>query len=410
MMRVFILGKSPFEEIGGYAAYSYSLSKCLRSLGYDAHIISLSSRTRVENTPIGTVHYINSKMRFLGTIAYPLIGLVFANYISKIVKDSNEKYVVHGIGPYGMGGAFLKRKHGNRVFLTSSYFTTLGDEVYWMKRAVRPSDYGITCSMKYALAYVLCSSFILKWFEKFLLDKNDVIMVHYDSSKKLLIRDYGVEDGKIAKIPYYVELYMRKVEKDNERLGKKLRESSKTPLCVTICRQDPRKGINYLLYAIKMVLQKYDVNMIIVGGGPLLEKNKALAKKLGLDGKVNFTGRVNDICPFLQEADLFVLPSLQEGSGSLSVLEAMKLGIPVIATKCSGGIDEDIEDGISGILVPPEDASSLAQAIQRVICDRSLSSFLSKNAAKTYNSKFNMRAMAEAISKIYNYALQRAVE
>jgi glycosyltransferase involved in cell wall biosynthesis len=226
----------------------------------------------------------------------------------------------------------------------------------------------------------------------------------------LLIRDYGVEDGKIAKIPYYVELYMRKVEKDNERLGKKLRESSKTPLCVTICRQDPRKGINYLLYAIKMVLQKYDVNMIIVGGGPLLEKNKALAKKLGLDGKVNFTGRVNDICPFLQEADLFVLPSLQEGSGSLSVLEAMKLGIPVIATKCSGGIDEDIEDGISGILVPPEDASSLAQAIQRVICDRSLSSFLSKNAAKTYNSKFNMRAMAEAISKIYNYALQRAVE
>jgi glycosyltransferase involved in cell wall biosynthesis len=409
-MRVFILGKSPFEEIGGYATYSYSLGKCLKSLGYDTHIISLSSRTRVENTSIGMVHCINSTVRFLGTIAYPLIGIVFANYISKIMKDSNEKYVVHGIGPYGMGGAFLKRRHRNRVFLTSSYFTTLGDEVYWMKRAVRPSDYGITSSIKYALAYVLCSAFILKWFEKFLLDKNDIIMVHYDSSKKLLIRDYGLEDRKIVKIPYYVELYMRKVEKGNERLEKKLRESSRTPLCITICRQDPRKGINYLLYAIKMVLQKYDVNMVIVGDGPLLEKNKALAKKLGLNAKVHFAGRVNDICPFLREADLFVLSSLQEGSGSLSILEAMKLGIPVIATQCSGGIDEDIEDGISGILVPPEDASSLAQAIQRVICNRSFSSFLSRNAVKTYNRKFNMHAMAEEISKIYNLALQRVVE
>ena len=399
-MKVFILSKSPFQKPGGYAAYAYSLSKCLQSLGYEAHIVALSSRSGIEETPVGTVHSVHSKLRFFGTPAYSLWGFYFARYIDKIAKkEHTEKYIVHGIGPYGLGGAFLKKKYKKRMLFVISYFTTLGDEIFWIKRAARSCDYGMLNSLKYTFAYHIFNSSFFKWFEKFLLKECDAIIVHYNSSRKLLIRDYNVDTNKIVKIPYYVDVYNRRLEKISEKTR---RSFLKKPLCVTVCRQDLRKGINYLLRALKMVLRKCDINAVIIGGGPMLEKNKALASRLDVEKKVHFTGNVDDIYPFLQHADVFVLPSLQEGSGSIAILEAMKLGIPVISTTCSGGIDEDIKNGVSGILVPPEDAFSLAEAIQKIVCDKALASLLGENAVNAYHEKFSVNAMAEGIKEVYS--------
>ena len=399
-MKVFILSKSPFQEPGGYAAYAYSLSKCLQSLGYETHVVALSSRSGIEETSVATVHSIHSKLSFLRTAAYPLWGFYFARYIDEIMKkERTEKFIIHGIGPYGLGGAFLKKKYRKRMVLVTSYFTTLGDEIYWIKRAVKACDYGSLSGLKYTLAYCIFNSSLFKWFEKFLLKECDAIIVHYDSSRKLLMRDYDVDTNKIVKVPYYADVYERRLEKNS---GKISRIFLKKPLCVTVCRQDPRKGINYLLHALKIVLRKYDINAVIIGGGPMLEKNKALANRLGIEKKVHFTGNVDDIYPFLQHADIFVLPSLQEGSGSIAILEAMKMGIPVISTTCSGGIDEDIENGVSGILIPAESAFSLAEAIQKVVLDKTLASLLGENGIKAYHKKFSMEAMAKGIDKVYS--------
>ena len=399
-MKVFIISKSPFQEPGGYAAYAYSLSKCLQSLGYETHVVALSSRSGIEGTSVATVHSIRSKLSFLGTAAYHLWGFYFARYIDRIMKkERTKKYIVHGIGPYGLGGAFLKKKYKERMLLVTSYFTTLGDEIYWIKRAVKTCDYGMLSSLKYSFSHYIFNSSFFKWFEKFLLKECDAIIVHYDSSRKLLIRDYDVNTNKIVKIPYYVDVYERRLKKNSEKTS---RGFLKKPLCVTVCRQDPRKGINYLLHAFKIVLQKCDINAVIIGEGPILEKNKVLARRLGIEKKVHFTGNVDDIYPFLQHADVFVLPTLQEGSGSIAILEALKMGIPVISTTCSGGIDEDIENGVSGILVPPEDAFSLAEAVQKVVLDKTLASLLGENAIKAYHKKFSMEAMAKGIEKVYS--------
>lgn len=399
-MSVFILSKSPFHEPGGYAAYAYSLSKCLRSLGYDTHVVTLSSGSGIEETPVATVHSVSSKLSFLSTPAYALWGLYFAQYIDKIAeKEHMEKYIVHGIGPYGLGGAVLKKKYKRKVLLATSYFTTLGDEIFWIKRAATSRDYGMLNSLKYTLAYYVFNSSLFKWFEKFLLEECDAVIVHYDSSRKLLMRDYNVDASKIVKIPYCVDVYERRLEENSEKTS---RSFLKKPLCVTVCRQDPRKGINYLLHALKIVLHECDINAVIVGGGPMLQKNKVLSRRLGIEKKVRFAGNVDSIYPFLQHADVFVLPTLQEGSGSIAILEALKMGIPVVSTTCSGGIDEDIRDGFSGILVPPEDSFSLAEAIQKVIHDKTFAEFLAKNSVKAYREKFSMEAMAKGIEKVYS--------
>jgi len=103
----------------------------------------------------------------------------------------------------------------------------------------------------------------------------------------------------------------------------------------------------------------------VCGDGPFKGILQELADKLGLSSRVIFTGFRADALSLLQAANIFVLPSLSEGM-PLSVLEAMALGKPVIATRV-GGIPEVIEQGKTGWLVPPGNAGALAATLQRAV-------------------------------------------
>ncbi len=78
-----------------------------------------------------------------------------------------------------------------------------------------------------------------------------------------------------------------------------------------------------------------------------------------------------DVAPYLGAADIFVLPSVAESSGSVSVLEAMRAGKPVIATACDG-LPEDLIDGENGLLVAPGDVGALTDALGRLLADAEL--------------------------------------
>ena len=399
-MKVFIIsGKHPLQDSGGYATYAYSLCKCLLELGHEPHVIVFSAQSKVEETSIGIVHSVSSRISFLGTEGFPFWSFIFSRYINKIIskEDPAQKYIIHGIGPWGLTGTFLKRKHRDRIIPISSYFTTTGDEVYWLMRGIRITDYGLRLKLKYTLIYLLTVIF-LKPFEKASIRKTDMVIVHYASSKDMLVRDYGTSEDIIKQIPYYSETYTKgKGESSQDNLGVLLDK----PLCVTICRQEPRKGINYLLRALKIIIDKDEnINPVIVGAGELLEKNKKLAKRLGIDDRVHFTGFVEDISPFLENADVFVHPSVQEGSGSISVLEAMRAGVPIVTAECDG-MGEDIEDGISGLLVPIEDEVSLAEAIMKAMNNKSIASSMRENVVKAYNERFSLPAMIAGIGELY---------
>jgi glycosyltransferase involved in cell wall biosynthesis len=166
-----------------------------------------------------------------------------------------------------------------------------------------------------------------------------------------------------------------------------------------ICRQDGRKGINYLLHAAKILEQKgLDFQLAIAGGGRMLSPNLDLAKKLGLT-KVKFLGFVKDTDRLLRTAKVFVFPSVEEGSSAISILEAMKAGLPIVSTDVDG-ISEDIENNKSGILVEAKNPEKLAAAMEKIMKNPEMAKKLGQEARKQYLIRHGEKNMTGQLKKL----------
>jgi glycosyltransferase involved in cell wall biosynthesis len=112
-----------------------------------------------------------------------------------------------------------------------------------------------------------------------------------------------------------------------------------------------------------------DVELVLVGAGELDRDLRDRADLLGIADRVEFTGHRDDLPSLLAGADLFVLSSRYEGNGSLVLLEALAVGVPVVATDCPTGPRYVLRDGRLGDLVPVEDAGALAGAVLAFLAD-----------------------------------------
>jgi sugar transferase (PEP-CTERM/EpsH1 system associated) len=137
---------------------------------------------------------------------------------------------------------------------------------------------------------------------------------------------------------------------------------------VTVARLSPEKDIATLLRAVPPVLAAFpEARFEIAGDGPCRAELAQLAAGLGIQERVTFHGEMRDIPALLARARLFVLPSQSEGI-SLTLLEAMARGLPVVTTQV-GGSPEVVEQGVTGVLVPPRDPAALAHAITPMLAD-----------------------------------------
>lgn len=173
-------------------------------------------------------------------------------------------------------------------------------------------------------------------------------------------------------------------------------------------RLEKRKGIDTLFKAIPLIVDKVpNARFIIVGKDTNLSMGGGSYKDYLLDNldknyhnKVTLTGYVdnNELSEFYRQCDIFVAPSLYESFG-LIYLEAMAWGKPVIGCRI-GGIPEVIEDGVTGILVPPEDEVSLANAIIRIVKEDLIEDF-GRNGRKRVENNFTINKMVKNTCKIY---------
>lgn len=185
------------------------------------------------------------------------------------------------------------------------------------------------------------------------------------------------------------------------------------PIVGVIARLEPEKGHPTLLEAWTRVLASVpDAHLLVVGEGSRREALEEQAASLGLLGtepskprselgrRVIFTGRRDDVPGVTAALDVAVLPSYREAQG-LSILEAMALSRPVVASAV-GGIPEMIEDGRSGLLVPPHDRDALARAVSRLLLDHPYADMLGRAGRVLVHERFCLELMVRAVESIYD--------
>jgi glycosyltransferase involved in cell wall biosynthesis len=172
---------------------------------------------------------------------------------------------------------------------------------------------------------------------------------------------YMPADTDVAVVPYGVDL---------DRFRPQERGPREELVVGSVGRLAPEKGLNYLLEAMVVVAREQpNVRLLLAGDGPDRSSLEQLARRLGLADRVEFTGEVahEQVPQTLARVDVFAMPSTWEGFG-VAALEAAAMELPVVASDIHG-IPDVVEDGVTGILVPPKDVASLSGAILRLLRD-----------------------------------------
>jgi glycosyltransferase involved in cell wall biosynthesis len=174
----------------------------------------------------------------------------------------------------------------------------------------------------------------------------------------------------------------------------------------TLTNLRPEKGVLDFFRAAAMVHDKNpEARFVIWGDGPLRDQLTTLISNSRLETAVELRGATTEPEVALRELDIFVLPSLSEACSN-ALLEAMATGLSIVATHV-GGNPALVEDGASGLLVPPGDPATLADAINRLIKDPSLAAEFGIHARERVLAHFSIDQMLAGIDAFYHEAVAR---
>jgi glycosyltransferase involved in cell wall biosynthesis len=176
------------------------------------------------------------------------------------------------------------------------------------------------------------------------------------------------------------------------------------PILATVTLLRPGKGIETLLDALPAVLARRPATRLVIAGtGADRDALEARARALGVLEAVRFLGFTESSATVLRGADVFVSASWAE-SFPYVILEAMTLGVPVVATRV-GGVGEAVRDGETGLLVPPRDPASLADAVGSLLSERRRADELGARAATDAQTRFTREQMLAGLSTVYREVL-----
>ncbi len=228
------------------------------------------------------------------------------------------------------------------------------------------------------------------------------IVTPSDSIKESLARFAGLTE-RVTTIPTGIDL-----TPFQQADGSKVRQKygwTDEKILVSVSRLAEEKNVKTLLAAAAQVLTTHqDARLMLVGDGPQRGELEKHAKKLGLDGKVIFTGRVpfDEVAAHLKASDIFCFASITETQG-LVTMEAMAAGLPIVAVNATGTSDA-VDDGVEGLLTA-DDSGALGQAISRLLDDPALQQKLTHNAV-TKAESFDMMTQARKMVHVYEQAIE----
>lgn len=227
----------------------------------------------------------------------------------------------------------------------------------------------------------------------------DMIIATTYRLKKRAIQ-LGVNERKIFVVPNYVDdnLFSILVKTD---VRQQFSIPSSQNIILYVGRLAPVKGLGILIKAFSLLDDSKGKKLLIVGEGGIKDKLKRLCKELEVEDNIIFVGNIPyEMVPkYLAAADVVVLPSWVEGNPK-SLIEAMVMGKPIVATSVPGIVDL-IKNRVSGILVPPGDPVSLAKAIFELFNNKNFAAVLGQKARGEALKKFSKKSVLESQTNIY---------
>jgi len=234
---------------------------------------------------------------------------------------------------------------------------------------------------------------------------NDRLIAVSDYVKKSANRHLGVSLDSIDLVynPIDIDYLQETPAASRAQLLRSLGLPPDSLILLNVARVSPQKGLLYAVRALPTILQHYrSAHLVSVGATTdpaWLEQLQQEAKILNVTDHVHLLGSRRDVIDFLRACDVFIFPSLYEGLG-IALIEAMAVGCACVATS-AGPIPEVVRDGEDGILVPPADPEAIAEAVCRLLADKSLCARLGDAATKSAFSRFQPQKSADTLTRIY---------
>lgn len=238
--------------------------------------------------------------------------------------------------------------------------------------------------------------------ERWLMRDTDAVVASAESVRDFYIKQVKADPSKVEVIYNAVDWAQLQATMSRDEMRGSVDVPTDAPLLTIIARLTEQKGHRILLDA----LVRPDLahaRLLVVGDGPLRQALESQAANLGLSPRVRFVGARRDLGNILAATDVFVMPSFWEGL-PLAMVLAMGAGVPVVATRVAG-IPEVVQDGVTGLLVPPGDAGELGAALSRVVNDDTTRVLLGQAARTFVGPRFGVDGYVRSVTALYDRLL-----
>ena len=255
---------------------------------------------------------------------------------------------------------------------------------------------------------VVSEGWVVRTIDRLTLKWSHTIVCCSEAVRRSVVSRIGGDVARYVIIPFGLDL--RRFHADDVATRRELGLKEGGAVIGTVCRLvEPKKGLSILLAAmadLKRLGGTPGCQLLIVGDGPARATLQRLTERLEIAPWVVFAGVRRDIPRVLSAMQAFVLPSLYEGFG-ISILEAMAVGRPVIATSV-GGIPEFVTHDVTGLLVDPGNVSALAGAIRRVLENSKQARQMGLEGQEHVRAKYEIASVVRQHEQVYEACLAHA--
>jgi glycosyltransferase involved in cell wall biosynthesis len=239
--------------------------------------------------------------------------------------------------------------------------------------------------------------------ERWLMRRTDAVVASAESVREFYIKQVQADPEKVGVIYNAVDWSQLQTTMTPVEFRAAVGAPTDAPVAGIIARLTEQKAHRVLFDAMAHHPGLSRLHLLVVGDGELRDDLRRRVETLGLQARVHFLGARRDLGNVLAAIDIFVMPSFWEGL-PLSMVLAMGAGLPVVATRVAG-IPEVVEDGVSGLLVPPGDTAALGDALARVINDDTLSVLMGQAARAYVRPRFGVDGYVASVTALYDRLL-----